>query len=99
MSSGTILTDNSGGLGRTQADMEIGWTEGFLRSRYSREVYFTVRVIAATGTAAPEQSRCIFQLGSQSDIKLETELGSSGNPFSSKCSQVAEQFFQSMHII
>lgn len=66
--------------------MEMGWTKGSLRSRYSREVYFTVQVIAATATAAPEQSRRIFQLGSQSEIKLEMELGSNGNPFCSKFS-------------
>lgn len=39
--------------------------EGFLCSRYSREVCLTVQVIATTGPRAPEQSRVIFQLGFQ----------------------------------
>lgn len=58
--------------------------EGFLCSRYSREVCLTVQVIATTGPRAPEQSRVIFQLGFQSE-RNEKELGSNGNTFSSKC--------------
>lgn len=73
---GTILTDNNGNLGRTQADMEMGWTEGFLCSHYSREVFFTVQVIATTGPAYRPRAEQV----------LETWLGSNGTAFSSKCS-------------